>query len=253
MVPRILRPYIKGRFFYGSDKMNYIDEFNKYAKTFDLTVKQIMSKYHHSFRVMEFAKEIAISLNLDKEDIELASICGLFHDIGRFRQWTDYKTYEDQVSIDHGDLGYEILEYFLNDYKYKDIVLKATKYHNKYTVPDFDEKTMLFCNIVRDADKLDIIREQCNQVYQKEVALKDKLLSDIYRGIICHNEDIENEVDSIVRMLSWIFDYNFKYSYHFLLDKKIIENKFNLLKIYGETEEIKELEKFIYSEIEKRL
>ena len=54
-------------------------------------------------------------------------------------------------------------------------------------------------------------------------------------------------------MISWIFDYNFKYTYQFLLDKKILENKFNLLKIYGEIDEIKKLENFVYNDIEKRL
>ncbi len=231
----------------------YIDEFNKYAKTFDLTIKQIIYKYHHSFRVMEIAKEIALSLNLNKEEIELATICGLFHDIGRFRQWTEYETYRDQDSIDHGDLGSEILKDFLNNYKDKDIVIKATKYHNKYGVPELDERTTLFCNIVRDADKLDIMREQTNEIYQKEIILKPELLTDIDNKIICQNKNIENEVDTIIRELSWVFDLNFKYSFKFLKDKKIIENKLNLLKIYGETEEIKKLETTINNEIEKRL
>lgn len=231
----------------------YIDEFNKYAKTFDLTIKQIIYKYHHSFRVMEIAKEIALSLNLNKEEIELATICGLFHDIGRFRQWTEYETYRDQDSIDHGDLGSEILKDFLNNYKDKDIVIKATKYHNKYDVPELDERTTLFCNIVRDADKLDIMREQTNEIYQKEIILKPELLTDIDNKIICQNKNIENEVDTIIRELSWVFDLNFKYSFKFLKDKKIIENKLNLLKIYGETEEIKKLETTINNEIEKRL
>lgn len=233
--------------------MNYLNEFNKYAKSFDLKVKPIMNKYHHSFRVMEIAHDIAVSLNLNDDDIELASICGLFHDIGRFKQWTEYKTYEDEISIDHGDIGYEALKDFLNDYKDKDIVLNATKYHNKYSVDNFDKRTMLFCNIVRDADKLDIIREQCNQIISDKIVLKKKLLDNIYDHKMCRNIDLNNEVDHILRMLAWIFDYNFKYSYHFLLDNKIIENKFNLLKIYGETEEIKKLEEFVYQEIEKRL
>lgn len=233
--------------------MNYIEIFNKYAKTFDLRVKPIMGKYHHSFRVMELAHDIAVSLNLSEEDIELASICGLFHDIGRFRQWTEYETYYDEDSVDHGDLGYEILKDLIVNFDEKEIILMATKHHNKYDIPDFDERTALFCQIVRDADKLDIIKEQCNQIKQEKIILKKRLLDNIYNGIICHNQYINNEVDSIVRMLSWVFDYNFKYSFKYLLDNKIIENKFNLLKIYGETEEIKELEEFIYSEIEKRL
>ena len=233
--------------------MDYIKLFNQYAKEFDLKVKQIIGKYHHSFRVMEIAREIAISLELSDKDIELASICGLFHDIGRFQQWTKYQTFIDDKSIDHGDLGYGILEELYPDNEDKNIVLNATKYHNKYCIPKLDDRTTLFCNIVRDADKLDIIREQCNQVFQNEIVIKAELLDDIYNRNICKNKYVTNEVDSIVRMISWIADYSFEYAYHFLIDNKIIENKFNLLKIYGETDEIKKLEEFVYKEIEKRI
>ena len=232
----------------------YIKKFNDYAKGYDLKVKPIMGKYHHSFRVMELCNEIAISENLSEEDIFLANICGLFHDIGRFNQWTLHETYEDALSFDHGDEGYKVLleNNFLEE-NIKNIVLMSVKYHNKYNIDNsLDDRTKLFCNIVRDADKLDIIREQCNVIKQNKIILKEELLNDIYNETICKNNYIFNEVDSILRMLSWIFDYNFKYSYQFLLDKDIIKKKFDLLEIYGETEELNKLKTYIFKEIEKR-
>lgn len=232
----------------------YIKKFNDYAKGYDLKVKPIMGKYHHSFRVMELCNEIAISENLSEEDIFLANICGLFHDIGRFNQWTLHETYEDALSFDHGDEGYKVLleNNFLEE-NIKNIVLMSVKYHNKYSIDDsLDDRTKLFCRIVRDADKLDIIKEQCNTIYQEKIIIKPELINNIYNYELCKNEFVSNEVDSIIRMLSWIFDYNFKYSYHYLLDNKIIENKFNLLEIYGEIEEITKLKEFVYKEIEKR-
>lgn len=69
---------------------------------------------------------------------------------------------------------------------------------------------------------------------------------------MCKNEYCENEVDYIIRMLDWVFDLNFKYSFNYLIQNKVIENKFNLLEMYGETNEIKKLKDFIYNEIEKR-
>ena len=232
----------------------YIDKFNKYAKKFDLKIKPIMGKYHHSFRVMDFCEEIALSLNLNDEDIEIAKICGLFHDIGRFNQWTLYETYEDACSFDHGDEGYKVLleNEFIKD-EIKKIVLMSVKYHNKFEIDNnLDDRTKLFCNIVRDADKLDIVKEQCNAIYEDKIVLKKELLNDIYNFKLCKNKYISNEVDSIIRMLSWVFDYNFKYSFNYLLDNKIIDKKFNLLEIYGETEEINDFKKFIYNEMEKR-
>ena len=46
---------------------------------------------------------------------------------------------------------------------------------------------------------------------------------------------------------------NFKYSFEYLKNKKIIEKKFNLLEMYGETKEISELKQFIMKEIGEKL
>lgn len=233
-----------------------IKEFNEYVKTFDLTVKQIMGKYHHSFRVMELSELIAKSIDLSEDDILLAKNCGLLHDIARFRQWTDYNTYHDSESIDHGDLGYEILNnYFLKDCSMEDkkIILNATKYHNKLDVPKLDDRTSLFCKIVRDADKLDIMIEQYNKIDDEKIIIKKELIDNIINDQMCKNEYVKNDVDRIIRLLSWINDLNFKYSYNYLLNKHIIDKKIDLLSIYGETDEIKELKEIVYKKIEKRM
>ena len=54
-------------------------------------------------------------------------------------------------------------------------------------------------------------------------------------------------------MISWIFDLNYKYSYLYLVDKRIIEKKFNSLEIYGETKDITKLKKFIEENIDQKL
>ena len=85
------------------------DLFKNYVKNYYQYGEAIKRKEEHSFRVQELSKVIATSLNLNKKDIEVASLCGLLHDIGRFEQWKKYKTYKDLDTIDHGDLGYNIL------------------------------------------------------------------------------------------------------------------------------------------------
>ena len=233
--------------------------FNQYVKQFDLKNKDIMYKFHHSYRVMEISKEIAKSLKLNEEDTYIATLAGLLHDIGRFNQVKEYKTFNDSMSVDHGDEGERVLKEndfikeFTTDGKIIDIIIKSTKYHNKYKLDEnIDEKTLLFCKIVRDADKLDIMMEQCNEIVQNEIILKKELLDSLYNKTLCLNKDCNNEVDRILRIIGWIFDLNFKYSFNYLKDKKIIVKKFNLLEIYGETEEINKLKQFINNEIEKR-
>ena len=61
-------------------------EFMEYVKNYDQDNPRIVLKISHSFRVMEQSKKIAESINLDEEQIELATLIGLLHDIARFEQ-----------------------------------------------------------------------------------------------------------------------------------------------------------------------
>ena len=114
--------------------------FKSYVKNFDINEKQIIGKYEHTFRVMEISKNIAESIGLNEEQIEIATFIALFHDISRFEQYTKYKTFNDLVSFDHGDYAVEILEKsnileeFSADGKVKDIIKKAIKNHNKFRI-----------------------------------------------------------------------------------------------------------------------
>ena len=234
--------------------------FNEYVKKFDLTNKKIRYKFHHSYRVMEMAKEIATSLKLNEEDTYIATLAALLHDIGRFNQIKKYDTYRDQVSTDHGDEGERVLKEndfireFNTDEKTIDIILKSTKYHNKYEIDsDLDEKTTLICKIVRDADKLDIIRECSNEINDKEIIIKEEILDSIKKHELASNNYCENDTDHVVYYLSWIVDFNFKYSYLFLDENKIIEKKLNLLEMYGETEKTKLIREIILNKLKEEI
>ena len=86
------------------------DEFMKYTNNYDIENENIERKIYHSLRVMEISKKIATNMGLENEKIELATLIGLLHDIGRFEQFKIYQTYSDLESIDHGDLGADILK-----------------------------------------------------------------------------------------------------------------------------------------------
>ena len=213
--------------------------FNDYAKTFDLKNKNIMRKFHHSYRVMDFSIEIAKSLDLNEEDIRVIGIAGLFHDIARFEQWTQYETYIDSKSFDHGNKGYEILkdgmiDKLTDDEEVKDIILIAVKNHNKFEIEDnLSDKQLMVAKIIRDADKLDIMKEQ--GFIKENNKLKDVFLSALKNHKMITNDLVENEMGSLCRLISFIFDFNFKYTYEYTLKNQIIENKVNLLEIYGDT------------------
>ena len=81
----------------------------KYVEKYNPEDKKIKMKIEHIERVSQIAKQIATEQNLSEEDIELAELIGLLHDIGRFEQIRIYHTFKDKDSINHGEYGAKIL------------------------------------------------------------------------------------------------------------------------------------------------
>jgi len=140
------------------------DAFNDYVMNFDLNEKMIEYKFNHSYRVLHQAEEICRSINTDTVERDLASNIALLHDIARFKQWTEYKTFDDFISFDHGDEGVKILfdegliKNFIIDKNDYDVIKKSIRNHNKYTIEEgLNERELLHSKIIRDADKIDIL------------------------------------------------------------------------------------------------
>lgn len=217
-------------------------EFDNYTKKYDMEDETINRKYYHTYRVMDISGEIAKSLNLSEKDVELAKLIGLLHDIARFEQYKKFQTFSDLKSIDHGDFGVEILKKdsfirkFVETNQYDNIILKAVKNHNKFKIEDgLNEKELLFSKIVRDADKLDIYFEILTMFYKTPEDLdpvENGVISDEHMEKILKNEDIErkmnqNKIDSLILLLCFVFDYNFKYSFEIMYKKDYINKIIN--------------------------
>lgn len=214
-----------------------IEEFIKYTDSYKKYGEMIDLKINHTFRVKDLCIEIAKYLKLNSEEQQLASLCGLLHDIGRFEQWKRYKSFKDLTTLDHGDLGVEILKNnnFINKFSSDnhDTILKAVKYHNKYRVPNtLSDKNKLFVNIARDADKLDILY----LVSKKRISIDDlnsKISKDVYsdllEGKLIRKESIKTKADLVAIYLGFVFDINYKISYKIIKEKgyidKIIDNQ----------------------------
>lgn len=240
---------------------NQIRLFNQYVKQFDLNEKAIMRKFHHTFRVMEYAMEITTSLKLNEEDIKIAGIIGLLHDIGRFKQWERYQTYRDKDSVDHADLGVQILKEnnwiaeFVFAEDIQELVLKAVKNHNKLEVEPMNERELLFTNIIRDADKLDILIELYNQINSENPILNEKLIQSIEKKELCKNKDSNGtDEDHILRSLAFLFDIHFDYTIRYLQEKGTIQNKINLLETYfPNNSDVTKIKEVIQTYIEERM
>ena len=150
------------------NKREALEAFKSYADLYDTDDIKIKLKIDHTYRVADIAARIAASVGADPD---FSWFLGLLHDIGRFEQLTQYGTFKDADSVDHAELGADILfkdgliESFPNPsdtvgLEDKRLIAEtAIRLHNKLTLPDgLDEKTLLYCKILRDADKADIFR-----------------------------------------------------------------------------------------------
>lgn len=226
-----------------------LEFFEKYVHEFDMTNRKIEHKYHHTYRVLEYAKEIAKSLNLDEKEYNRACVCALFHDLGRFPQIRDYDTFVDSESIDHGDKSYEILKE--NNYN-DEIVLKAVKYHNKKYVPEFDELTDMHCKLIRDADKTDIMLYFLNEPIDNNYDVDDAIIEKFEKHELLDNYKAKSEFVYVVRYLAFIFDINYKKTMEILLENNFLEKKLNLIRNEKNKEHIDYLEKILKDFIKER-
>ena len=193
-------------------------EFNTYVKNYDMDNVNINRKVFHSHRVKQIAEEIAKSLNLSEEEIKLAKLIGLLHDIARFEQYTRYQTFSDLKSIDHGDYGVEILKQnnfirnFIDTDEYDTIIFKAIKNHNKLKIEDgLTEKELLYSKIVKDADKLDIYYETITMFYNDINSLKnietgvinDEQIASIQRNQLIIRKLKDNQMEEMIMILGF--------------------------------------------------
>lgn len=120
----------------------------------------ILLKRNHSLRVHALARHIVMAEGLSRPAVYVAA--ALLHDIGRFPQFACYGTYRDDRSVDHGEEGVRVLadSTFLDAFNSQDrmAITEAVRMHNKRELPvDFCPYARSLCEVVRDADKLDII------------------------------------------------------------------------------------------------
>lgn len=221
------------------DLINAKKEFLKYTENYDLENINIKRKQLHSLRVMEISKNIAENIKLSDEEIKIATLIGLLHDIARFEQYTNYHTFSDLNSIDHGDFGAQILEDDLRKYirmdKYDNIIKTAIKNHNKYQIEEgITDKEKLFSKIIRDADKIDILYEVFTEFYKgREEELEEDIITenDIkeFKELksIIRTKEQKNELYNVISMISFIFDINLKVSFKILKEEDSINKILN--------------------------
>lgn len=237
------------------NRKNVINAFAEYVRNYDPSDEKIKLKIDHTYRVAGLCQRIAESLGLSEPDVDIAWLLGMLHDIGRFEQIRCFGTFNDVQSVDHAEFGADLLfkeglirkfaegyyeecelaepenqedEQIIknNEHHNKDTGLleMAIRQHNKYRVKeDLTERQRMFCDILRDADKVDIFKVNADIpmeiIYDvtteelKNGIITKEVLESFYKKETVLKSVRRSAVDHIVGHISLLFELVYKESY----------------------------------------
>lgn len=237
------------------NRENVINAFAEYVRNYDPSDEKIKLKIDHTYRVAGLCQRIAESLGLSEPDVDIAWLIGMLHDIGRFEQIRRFGTFNDVQSVDHAEFGADLLfkeglirkfaegyyeecelarsgneeaEQIIknNEHHNKDTGLLelAIRQHNKYRVKeDLTERQRMFCDILRDADKVDIFKVNADIpmeiIYDvtteelKSGVISKEVLESFYKRETVLKSVRKSAVDHIVGHISLLFELVYKESY----------------------------------------
>ena len=229
------------------DRKKIICTFEKYVSNYNLNDPNIYLKYKHTGKVAENCERIAKSLNLPMKDIDLAWEIGMLHDIGRFEQLRRFDTFIDTESIDHAEFGADLLfkdgliEKFDDEKENYELLEKAVRLHSLYRLPDdLSDRELLFCQVIRDADKIDIYRANyetgLHVIYHvtKEELLNSEITPEVYQ-VFCEERAIPRNIrktiaDNLVGHIALTFELVYPESKSMAIEqgylKKLLETEF---------------------------
>lgn len=229
------------------------NNFIKYTENYEASGR-ITLKKEHILRVADNCVDIAKSIGLEEKLINLAYVVGICHDIGRFEQVRMYNTFSDaKTGMDHAAHSNKVLfednliRQFIEDDTYDEIIKKAVFNHNKGSIEEnLTDDELLFAKIIRDADKLDILRvitiDRVKDIFWFEEfngeRINKKFVQKFYSKEKLDYKEFDSNIDLIIAYYEYIYDLNFKESYRKILEGNYYEKFNNRIKILYNSKEL---------------
>ncbi len=217
-------------------------------------------KREHTRRTCEEILMLADRLALDDHQKWIAETIALFHDVGRFPQFAEYRTYNDMRSVDHSRLSVDVLrrEGVLAALRREERqwVETAIGHHGRKALPaDLRGQPLLFAKLIRDADKLDIFRVVV-QIYERhrnnpggmsfESELPDEpwvspeVLEAVMNEQLVEYTKLRTLNDMRLCQLGWVYDMNFAASLVRLREQHFLEQVLSFLPATPEIDRLRE-------------
>lgn len=243
--------------------MDHVDLLNlklwvsRYCRSFSFDDEEqqrnIALKELHTINVSANMLSIARAVLQNRNKEFIAEAIGLLHDIGRFPQYAQYRTFRDSHSVNHGRLGAEVLKEknvlaaLLPDEQ--ELIADAVRFHNAYAIPEgLDPDKKFFLKMIRDADKLDIWRVFADY-YEKDPSEResaaglglpdrpgysDTVVTCLAEKRLSRLSDLRTLNDFGIMQLTWVYDLNFPVSFRLASERGYIERIISILPQTGE-------------------
>lgn len=214
----------------------------------DFVNYNIQLKECHTHRVCNEMRQLAEALAMNAEDALLVETIALFHDVGRFPQFTKYRTYKDTISENHCLLALKVLQEqkVLKDLPEEEraVIEKAIEFHGAKEVPPMDERTAHFTKMIRDADKIDIYtllvesyriladepeKLKWEMEYPNTPNCNPEIIKSILNNELISYDKLTTLTDAKLLQLGWVFDVNFGWSLRQLYDRGYLQAIIDLL------------------------
>ncbi|MDO5409519.1 MAG: HD domain-containing protein [Lachnospiraceae bacterium] len=212
--------------------------FEEYLNGYDREDDRIKLKIIHTYCVVDCSREIALRMKLSNEDVQLAMLIGLLHDIGRFEQLKRYDSFEAST-MDHAAQGVQTLfeegmiRQFIQDDQFDELIRTAIAKHSDFKLEGIeDERILLHARLIRDADKLDnyrvkleettdtLLRKTPEEIGQEVIT--DKVFEDACHRKSIFSPDRKTAMDYWVSYIVYIYDINFKETLQIIKEKNYV-------------------------------
>ncbi len=215
---------------------------DKFVRASDFAVAEnLHMKRDHSLRVAANCLYLAKALELEESEQAFVELIGLLHDVGRFVQFEKYQHFDDSTSEDHAALSMELIseQIFFKalDETEQVLLTEVIGGHNKISFSSKDSRTLMYGQILRDADKMDNWELVVSMLKRdgtftlptvsynlpKLPAASEPVLKSIQAEKPVAKKDLQSLADFKLFLMSMVYDLNFKASFVWVTERQLIK------------------------------
>jgi hypothetical protein len=219
-------------------KKNFYRYVSSFRKNDDPIYNRHMEiKLNHSIQVCKEIKSIGQSIGMNNEEMAFLETIAWLHDIGRFEQYNNFRTFADAESENHALIALRVIENqeILREMESqaREVIYRSILNHNIPKVSEDEPDTIqLYSRLLRDADKLDIWRISIEmnifhhlnaEALPDHYVVPHDLLNCFKENKIILLDQVKSFYDSTLFRLSWIYDLNFTYAVEQVKKREIVK------------------------------